>query len=389
MPDLLARVRAALAEARLDALVIGTPIDDVFGQYGQNRRYLSGFTGSTGTLLITPARATLAVDFRYVEQAGAPPAADPRSVAPPPPPPVPNGFSLFHTEGRLKQWFPGLVAEARLAGRRLGLSRADFTYGDFLALQDAVAEMPAADRPELLPAPPVVEELRRIKSPEELAAIQRAIDIADAAFARVAPRVVPGAIERDVARALDRAFLEEGAESPSFATIVASGPAGAMPHAQPRDVPVAAGAPVVIDMGARAGGYCSDLTRTVVAGPEDARFREIYGVVLEAQANAIARVEAGMSGAVAHALAWDVIDRHGYGEQFGHGLGHGVGLQVHEAPYLGKTSEDTLAEGMVFTIEPGIYLPGWGGVRIEDVVVLEGGRARVLSHAAKLIPAGV
>jgi Xaa-Pro aminopeptidase len=142
-------------------------------------------------------------------------------------------------------------------------------------------------------------------------------------------------------------------------------------------------------MGVRANGYCSDLTRTFVIGPPDARFRAIYDIVFEAQRNAIEKVEAGMSGKDAHELAAMVIEKAGYGDQFGHGLGHGVGLQVHERPYLGRTSEDTLDEGMVFTVEPGIYLPGWGGIRIEDVVVLENGRARVLSHAPKLAPAGV
>jgi Xaa-Pro aminopeptidase len=249
--------------------------------------------------------------------------------------------------------------------------------------------MPAPERPELAPAPPVVEGLRKYKDADELAFLQESIAIGDRAFDSVARALVAGQTEEAIAYAVERAVREGGAEGLSFSTIVASGPWAAMPHATPRDEPVPAGVPLVIDMGAQYRGYCSDLTRTVTIGPADAKFHEIYAVVYEAQQAAIKGVRPGMGGAEAHQLAAAVIERAGYGERFGHGLGHGVGLEVHEAPYLGPTSEDTLEDGMVFTIEPGIYIPGWGGVRIEDVVVLENGRARVLSHAAKLVPAGV
>jgi Xaa-Pro aminopeptidase len=162
-----------------------------------------------------------------------------------------------------------------------------------------------------------------------------------------------------------------------------------MPHAHPTPEPVGADRPIVIDMGAKFAGYCSDLTRTIFLGEPDAKFREIYDIVFEAQRAAIEGIEVGMKTTAAHQLAQDVIDKAGYGDRFGHGLGHGVGLDVHEDPYLGKSGEGTLEEGMVFTIEPGIYLPGWGGVRIEDIVVLENGKARVMSKARKLTPAGV
>ena len=158
-----------------------------------------------------------------------------------------------------------------------------------------------------------------------------------------------------------------------------------MPHADLSDRPFAAAEPIIIDWGAEVDGYCSDLTRTFYLGPKPDRFDEVYAVVEEAQRAAIDGVEAGMTGAQAHALAGDVIARHGYGEAFTHGLGHGVGLDVHDyPPYLGPTSEDVLEDGMVFTIEPGIYLPGWGGARIEDMVIMEGGRARVLSTQGPL-----
>jgi len=375
MDDRLPRVRAAMAEANLDALYISGPVDDVFGRHSANRRYVSGFTGSAGAALITATRAILAVDFRYVEQAA-------RETAP-------RGFEVFKVIGRERKFFAELTGHAGLAGQRIGLSKADLSYGAFVAIQEAVAEMPASDRPILVPAPPIVEKLRQTKNADELAVLKRAIEVADRAMEEVQATAEPGQTERDLSLAVERAVRECGGDGVSFETIVASGPWAAMPHASPRREPLRERETVVVDMGAWVDGYCSDLTRTFSLGGQADRFRKIYAIVYQAQQRAIAGVTAGMGGNDAHALAASVIGAAGYGDQFGHGLGHGVGLEVHEAPYLGPTSEDTLEEGMVFTIEPGIYVPGWGGVRIEDVVVLEGGKARVLSQAAKLIPAGV
>jgi Xaa-Pro aminopeptidase len=375
MSDRLQRLRERLDSEGLDALYVSSPVDDVFGHHSKNRYYLSGFTGSAGAALVSAERAVLSVDFRYVEQAE-------REA-------VPRGFELFRSKGKAKQQFAELVDFAGLRGKRLGVSQADTTLGLWVRLQEAVAEMGEGDRPELIPASPIVEELRRSKDVEEVANLQRAIDIADGAFERVAAGARVGQTEMDVAFEVERAVRELGGEGISFDTIVACGPWAAMPHASPRREALKENETIVVDMGARYAGYCSDLTRTFSLGGTTAKFEEIYAIVYEAQRNAIERVEAGMSGRQAHELASSVIEKYGYGEQFGHGLGHGVGLEVHESPYLGLTSEDTLEEGMVFTIEPGIYLPGWGGVRIEDIVVLEDGRARVLSHAKKLIPAGV
>ncbi len=373
MSDRLSRIRAAIAEEGLDGLLISAPRQETLGH--ANRRYVSGFTGSTGVVVVTAEQAVIAADFRYVEQAE-------RECGP-------RGFEVFPALHSSKQWFPELMAHVRAGGKKLGLSRDDLAYGDFLALQGLIEAMPSLDRPELVPAPPIVERLRRVKDGEEVALLQRAIDIGDRAFERARESLHAAQTETEIADGIEAAYREFGADGASFSSIVAGGPWSAMPHASPRPEPVRAGEPIVIDMGARYRGYCSDLTRTVCIGAEDARFREIYAIVLEAQQTAIERVETGMTGVQAHALAAGAIARHGYGEQFGHGLGHGVGLEVHEDPYLGPASEDTLQDGMVFTIEPGIYLPGWGGVRIEDVVLLENGRARVLSHASKLIPAGV
>ncbi len=369
MTSRLDRVRAAMDETGLDALFVGCAVDDVFGTHSANRRYLTGFSGSTGYVFVTRDRAVLAVDFRYVEQAEAECA--------------PGGIEVWKTEGAFTDWWATLTGELGLGGKRIGLSRADTTLGLYTRLSDKVAEMPAGEAPELVPAPPIVEKLRAVKDPAELEMLQCVIDMGDQTMQRVTGTLDAGMTEREVSRAILATILELGGEGVSFESIVAAGPRGALPHASPTDARIGDAQPVVIDMGARLNGYCSDLTRTVAAGAFPSAFREIYEVVFTAQQTAIERVEAGMSGKDAHELAASVIADAGYENNFGHGLGHGIGLDVHETPYLGRTSEDTLEDGMVFTIEPGIYLPGRGGVRIEDVVVLENGKARVLSHAPK------
>jgi Xaa-Pro aminopeptidase len=372
----LARIRAALAEERLDALYVSGAVDDVYGRHSQNRFYASGFSGSAGAALITRDRAIMAVDSRYVEQAG-------RECAP-------RGFEVWLTSGRQAKWLPELVTHAELPGAKIGVSGADMTLRAFEAFKKSIDELAWGLRPSVGPASPIIEKLRKQKDAAEVEALQHAIAIGDEAFERVEASLQPGMTETAIAAAIEQAIRDLGGAGVSFDTIVAAGPWGALPHATPRDEPICEGEPIVIDMGALAGGYCSDLTRTTVLGRmANPELRAIYEIVYEAQQAAIDGVAHGMNAAAAHHLALDVIANAGYGERFGHGLGHGVGLEVHEDPYLGLSSEDTLEDGMVFTIEPGIYLPGLGGVRIEDVVVLENGKARVLSHARKLEPAGV
>ena len=368
MSDRLSRLRARTAEAGLDGFVVGAPVEDTFHTHGANRRYLSGFTGSVGWLLITLDQAFIAVDFRYVEQA--------EREAP--------EFTLFRANGGIEKWFAPLLGEANLSGKRIGFEPAGTTVGTYQAMQKAVESLPSAERPQLLAAPPFVEELRTIKEPAEIEALQRAVDVGNQALAAVSQRIEPGWTEKNVAWEIEKHAREHGAAGMSFETIVAAGPWGAMPHAQPRDYAIQAGEPVVIDMGVRVDGYCSDLTRTIVAGEPDARFASVYDIVLTAQLTAEEMVQAGMSGHEAHMLAHNVIAEAGYGENFGHGLGHGVGLLIHEAPRLARNSPDELKDGMVVTIEPGIYISGWGGVRIEDMVVIENGKARVMSRAPKL-----
>jgi len=377
MTDRLTRLREKMAEHDLDGFFVGAPAEDIFHTLAANRRYLSGFTGSMGWLLITQDVAFIAVDFRYFEQA--------ERECP--------EFTLFQAVGGMDKWFARLIGEAGLAGQRtdgrastrIGFEANDLTVATFQAMKKAVEAMPAADRPKLLAAPAIVQELRVIKDANEIAALQRAVDVGDAAFNAVAENIEPGWTENRIAWEIERHARENGAEHLSFPTIVAAGPHGAMPHAMPRDHAVQEGDGVVIDMGVIVDGYCSDLTRTIAVGRPDPKFLEIYDIVLTAQRTAEELVRTGMTGEEAHMLAHNVIAEAGYGENFGHGLGHGVGLLVHEGPRLARNSTDVLVDGMVATIEPGIYITGWGGVRIEDQVVFEGGRARIMSGAPKLM----
>ncbi|MGE0601851.1 MAG: aminopeptidase P family protein [Dehalococcoidia bacterium] len=369
----LDRIREALAEANLEALMISAPGEEHLGM--ESRYYTAGFTGSAGVVLVTKEKAIVAADFRYTEQAEAECA--------------PRGFAVFPALGARKEWFAKFVGESGIAGKRVGLSTHDLTWAARRSLTSLARTLPTKDRPKWLPAPDILGKLRRVKDPNELRLLQAAIDISDRAFEQLESAIAPETSELVAAEMFAANVKAEGGTSVSFDTILAGGPNGAMPHANPTPTAVGSGRPIVIDMGAKFGGYCSDLTRTIVLGEQDAKFREIYAIVYEAQQAAIEGVEAGMKCVDADRLARSVIEKAGYGERFGHGLGHGVGLAVHEDPYLGSSSSDTLEEGMVFTIEPGIYLPGWGGVRIEDIVVLENGKARVLSKARKLTPAGV
>lgn len=369
MLDRLGRLRARMADEGLDGFLVGSPVEDIFHTHGANRRYLSGFTGSSGWLLVTTDSAFIAVDFRYFEQA--------QREAP--------AFTLFQANGGIEKWFGALVREAGLAGKRIGFEPGDLTVGAYRSLRKAIADMPAQERPRLAPAKPLISELRAVKEPEEVAAMEKAVALGDAAFIAVSRRIEPGWTERQIAWEIESYAREHGAQGMSFPTIVAAGSWGAMPHAQPRNYAVQEGEPIVIDMGVILDGYCSDLTRTIVVGKPDPKFYQIYDIVLTAQRTAEDLIRTGMSGEEAHMLAYNVIAEAGFGENFGHGLGHGVGLLIHEAPRLAKTSRDVLKDGMVVTVEPGIYLPGWGGVRIEDQTVLENGRVRVLSRSPKLL----
>jgi Xaa-Pro aminopeptidase len=246
------------------------------------------------------------------------------------------------------------------------------------------------DRVELVPAGGIAEQLREVKDARELEAIRTAARIADEALAATLERGIVGRTERAVAIDLEHEMLVRGAQAPSFPSIVASGEHGALPHAHPREVPVPAGALVTIDWGAQSAGYCSDCTRTVATGELNGNATEVYEVVRRAQELALAEVAPGRRGAEVDGVARGVIEEAGYGEHFGHGLGHGVGLEVHEAPRLAKRDGGAvLASGNVVTVEPGVYLPGSLGVRIEDlVVVTEGGHEVLTSRPKELVVVG-
>lgn len=340
----------------LDAILISSP---------ENRRYMSGFTGSAGWLLISRHDATLATDFRYVEQAA--------QQSP--------DFRIHRTVPGLG-WFPEWTAEQGV--KRIGFESDDVTISLHNAFRKAADESETTNHPELVPTSGIVEQLRVYKDADELALLAKAIEISDEALDEVCPRIEPGITEEAVAWELEKAMRERGAEMISFDTIVGAGANGALPHHRADDTVIKRNDAIVIDMGAKYEGYCSDLTRTIFVGEPDAKFRRIYDIVLQAQLAAEEQVRAGMTGEEADAIARDIIAEAGHGDDFGHSLGHGVGLAVHEFPRVGPRAEDILQDGMVFTIEPGIYLPGWGGVRIEDIVAMENGRARVISKAKKL-----
>ena len=343
----LDRIKERLQRANIDALLVTNP---------HNRRYASGFTGSNGWLLIASDESTdpkLATDFRYLEQAA--------QESP--------EFEIVNMKGGMENWWGEL---AKPLGRgRLGFESNDVSVAAHKQLRDVNAKLPASQRPALVQTNQIVEQARALKDAAELSLLRQAVQLTDDAFAHAERTMQPGWTERRVSWEIEQFARSGGAEGMAFESIVAAGPWGARPHARPRDEAIRKGQPIVIDMGARYNGYCADMTRTIVLGDHDEQFPRIYDIVLAAHETAAQMVEPGMSGKDADQLARQVIIDAGYADQFGHGLGHGVGLQIHEKPYLGTTSADTLAAGMVITIEPGIYLPEWGGVRIEDMGLLD------------------
>jgi Xaa-Pro aminopeptidase len=350
----IARLREAMTGQGLEAVLITSP---------ENRAYYSGFRGSAGALLISATGAVLATDFRYTEQAGA--------QAP--------DYRVEEMRSS-RDWLKDVLS-AWSGVRRIGFEDDDVSVASHTRFLKRLKDLDPA--PELVPIGQMASNLRAVKEPEELVVIQRAIDLADQAMEQVAASLRPGMTERQVAWAMEVAMREAGADALSFETIVAAGPNGARAHHHPTDRALVEGEGVIIDMGALYDGYCSDITRTFFLGKPDARFKAIYDTVLAAQETAEATAVAGMQGKEIDGLARQVIEQAGYGEAFGHSLGHGIGVAVHELPGVGPNSEEPVTDGMVFSVEPGIYLTGWGGVRIEDLVVMENGRPRVLTRAHK------
>jgi Xaa-Pro aminopeptidase len=319
---------------------------------GVNVRYLTGFDSSNAALLVEPDRVRLFSDFRYAGAA--------RAV---------ESVEFVETKRSL------FVSLAELLEGRVGFEAEAVSYGGWETL--------SSDGLELVPRRGLVEALRAVKDESELGAIRRAGEITSEAYARFAEEPFIGRTERELAWRLEELFHELGADAPAFETIVASGENAARPHARPTDREVEAGETVVVDAGVIVDGYCSDCTRTFATGPLPDELKDGYAACLEGQLAGLEAVRPGTTGVDADAAARGKIEAAGLGETFGHGLGHGVGLEVHEAPRLSRESTDTLAAGNVVTVEPGVYLEGLGGIRIEDLVIVGDDGPEVLTSFTK------
>ena len=347
----IARARAKLADVGIDAILV-TNLTNV--------RYLTGFSGTNGQVLVWGDGALFFSDPRYAARA-----AD-----------VVQGAEVAIYPDQLTDLLPERLKA--LSGSRLGIEAQTMT----VAQRDRLAEK-LADH-QIVSTSGLVEGLRRVKDDDEVAAIRRAVKLGDEAFEWILARLSAGRTEREVALDLEVRMRSEGADDVSFEPIVGSGPLAAHIHHTPSDRRLGRGELVLLDFGSLCGGYCSDLTRTVVLGSASEEHKEAYQTVLRAQTEAIGALSANTQGARIDAVARDLIAEAGLGDSFGHGLGHGVGLDIHEAPRLNKTSEDSLVAGDVVTVEPGIYRVGWGGIRIEDCVLVTEDGAEVLGRAPKL-----
>jgi Xaa-Pro aminopeptidase len=341
---------------RLAKLAVERELDQLFVSNLTNVRYLTGFTGTNGACLVGRDELIFFTDFRYTERAA-------HEVGP-----------EWERPEAERELIPQIVA--RMSGR-VGFEDAHLSVRQLARLEAA-----AEEGVEFLPAGDLAEQLRAVKEPEELERIAAAAELADDVYRWVLEQGLVGKTEREVARATEARLRELGAE-PSFPPIVGAGENGALPHAEPGDREIAAGELVVFDMGAQLDGYCSDCTRTFATGELNGEASEAYELVLRAQAAALEAVRPGATGKEADAVPREIISEAGQGDHFGHGTGHGVGLEIHEAPRLATTSEDELAENNVVTVEPGVYLPGRFGVRIEDLVVVTPDGIRNLSGFPK------
>ncbi|HSC03300.1 MAG TPA: Xaa-Pro peptidase family protein [Solirubrobacteraceae bacterium] len=352
MSDRADKLAAQLSGAEVDAVLITDLV---------NVRYLTGYTGSNGLALIAPDTRAFVTDFRYVEQAAEE---------------VDQGFDRLKASVDLLEAIKEALPTA--GELRLGFEAAHVSVHEHERLRKLLP-----DRVELVGVHGLVEGLRAVKDPSEQAAIQAAAELADAAYEQLIAGGLIGRTERELALELEFDMRRRGAEQPSFPPIVAAGPHGALPHASPRAVDVRRGDLVVIDWGAQLDGYCSDCTRTVAAGEAGEHEREIYQLVLDAQLAGLDAIKPGADGREVDSVARDKIEAAGHGEHFGHGLGHGVGLDVHEAPRLSQRSDSVLEAGNVVTVEPGVYLPGELGVRIEDLVLVTDEGRQILTGVSK------
>lgn len=344
-------LRKVMEQKGLDAIVVLSPY---------NRRYLSGFTGTSGSLLITQDTKQLITDFRYIQQAN--------SQA--------EDFEIINQNGPMINKINELIQHGNY--KNVGVEADLITYNEYQALN--------TDEVQLSSIEGVIETIRMIKDDFEIKQIQKAADIVDETYEHILKWVKPGMTENEVNNEMEMFMRSKGATSSSFDTIVASGHRGALPHGVASNKVIEEGDMITLDFGALYEGYVSDITRTFAIGEPKEEMKKIYNIVLESQLAALEQIKPGMTGKEADSIARDIISSYGYGEQFGHSLGHGIGLEVHEGPALSQKSDIVLEENMCVTLEPGIYVEGLGGVRIEDdVLVTKNGLQRFTKSTKDLI----
>ncbi len=345
----LRKLRLSFAEHNIEAILLTS-------EY--NRRYMTGFTGTAGVAIITQEHAVFITDFRYTQQAQ-------KELV---------GFEIVQHSKPIMEEVGAQLEKLNI--KSVGFEKDHMSYAMFEIYQKAI-------KADLIPVSGLVEKIRLIKTEQEIKILKAAANIADAAFEHIITYIKPGKTELEVSNELEFFMRKQGASSSSFDIIVASGLRSALPHGVATDKIIETGDFVTLDFGALYNGYVSDLTRTVSVGEPSNELKEIYQIVLDAQIKSLAEIKPGMSGIEADAVARDYIKAKGFGDAFGHSLGHGIGLEVHEGPGLSFRSETILAEGMAITIEPGIYLPEIGGVRIEDDTIVTSSGNEKLTHSTK------
>ena len=344
-------LRKVMEQKGLDAIVVLSPY---------NRRYLSGFTGTSGSLLITQDTKQLITDFRYIQQAN--------SQA--------EDFEIINQNGPMINKINELIQHGNY--KNVGVEADLITYNEYQALNTGEVQLSSIEG--------VIETIRMIKDDFEIKQIQKAADIVDETYEHILKWVKPGMTENEVNNEMEMFMRSKGATCSSFDTIVASGHRGALPHGVASNKVIEEGDMITLDFGALYEGYVSDITRTFAIGEPKEEMKKIYNIVLESQLAALEQIKPGMTGKEADSIARDIISSYGYGEQFGHSLGHGIGLEVHEGPALSQKSDIVLEENMCVTLEPGIYVEGLGGVRIEDdVLVTKNGLQRFTKSTKDLI----
>ncbi|EMF0079381.1 aminopeptidase P family protein [Enterococcus hirae] len=343
------KLRKKMQEENLDSFLITSPY---------NLRYLTNFTGTTGLAVITLEKAFFITDFRYTEQAAA----------------QAQGFEIIKNVGPIFEEVADLVQKEGL--RELGFEETTVSFLEYSVLEEIIDA-------QLIPISGMIEELREIKDEEEIAIIEKACSIADLAYDHILKMIQPGMTEIEVANQLDFYMRSLGASGVSFETIVASGLRSAMPHGVASKKIIEQGDLITIDFGCYYEDYVSDMTRTFAIGDPGEQLKEIYQIVLEAQLAVLEVAKPGVTGKQLDAVARDYITKHGYGEAFGHSTGHGIGLEIHEGPNVSVRAEKQFVPGNIITDEPGIYLPGIGGVRIEDDLLITSNGNRVLTHSPK------